>query len=519
MKTITRYLAVVCLLSVQVHAQLTTKEIDDLVHQTLSTFHVPGIAVCVIKDKQIVHAKGYGVRSLLSKQKVDEHTLFGIASNSKAITAAGLGILVEEGKLSWDSKVTDFIPEFKMYDPYVTAEFTVRDLLTHRSGLGLGAGDLMFWPDQNDFSKADIIHNLRYLKPVSSFRSKYDYDNLLYIVAGEVLARVSGMSWEAFIQERIFNPLGMKTAAPSFSYLKDKSNVIDPHFFVDGTLQVIRRDWSENANAAGGIYASVSDMAKWMTLLLNRGKYGDRLEKQLFSEGTLKEVWSPQTLLPLAGPGPYGTNFAAYGLGWVITDVLGHKQLGHTGGLAGIVTQTTLIPDLDLAILVYTNQQEGAAFSTISNTIKDAYLGAKHGIDWLTFYRDRTEKAKSEASEILRKVESELSAAKTASPNTWFDPKGTYTDQWFGDLVVYEKSGDLYVESKRSKLLKGKLNYYKGSTYVARWDDRSLDADAFFVFSLDPQGKTTGIKVSAISPLTDFSFDFQDLDFKRKNEK
>lgn len=511
------FLFVICLFVFQrSHAQLSSQEIDQLVAQTLQTFQVPGIAVCVIKDKKIVHAKGYGVRSMNTMQKVDENTLFGIASNSKAITAAALGILKEEGKLGWDSKVTDFIPEFKMYDPYVTAEFTIRDLLTHRSGLGLGAGDLMFWPDHNDFSKADIIHNLRHLKPVSSFRSKYDYDNLLYIVAGEVVARASGQSWETFIQQRIFDPLHIDTAAPSFSILRDTTNAIDPHFFVNGKLQVIRRDWSENANAAGGIYASVTDMSKWMLLLLNKGKYGENLDKQLFSENTLTEMWAPQTILPIGGPGPYKTNFAAYGLGWVISYVLGYKQLSHTGGLAGIVTQTTIIPDLDLAILVYTNQQQGAAFGSITNSIKDGYLNAKHGIKWVDFYRERVEAGKKEADEILSNVEKEIAENAKKETKPWFDAKGNYSDIWFGDAKIFEKSGQLYFESKRSKLLRGPIYYYKGGTYIVRWEDRSLDADAYLVFSFDKDGKTEGMKMSAISPLTDFSFDFQDLDFKRR---
>ena len=166
--------------SIHLHAQvITSPQIDSFAELTLKTFDVPGIAVAVVKDGKVIHAKGYGVRSLNTKQKVDENTLFGIASNSKAFTVAALGILIDEGKLKWDDKVTDYIPEFRMYNPYVTEEFTIRDLLTHRSGLGLGAGDLMFWPDSNNFTKKDMIHNLRYLKQVSSFRTKYDYDNNL----------------------------------------------------------------------------------------------------------------------------------------------------------------------------------------------------------------------------------------------------------------------------------------------------------------------------------------------------
>ena len=182
---------------------LTSKAIDTLVARSMKAFDVPGIAVAVIKDGKVIHSKGYGVRSLRTGQPTDENTLFGIASNSKAFTAAALGILVDEGKLTWDDKVRDIIPEFKLYDPWVTEQFTVRDLLTHRSGMGLGAGDLMFFPDSSDFTLKDVIFNLRFLKPVSSFRTKYDYDNNLYIVAGEVVKRVSGISWDDFVQQKI----------------------------------------------------------------------------------------------------------------------------------------------------------------------------------------------------------------------------------------------------------------------------------------------------------------------------
>ena len=239
-----------------------------------------------------------------TRQKVDENTLFGIASNSKAYTAAALGILVDEQKIKWDDKVTQYIPEFKMYNPWVTEEFTIKDLLTHRSGLGLGAGDLMMWPDSSNFTKADIIHNLRYLKPVSSFRTKYDYDNNLYIVAGEIVARASGMSWEDFVEKRIMQPLGFAASAASIARLKSTSNIIDPHAPVNGKVQVINIDWSETANAAGGIYSNLTDMSKWVIMQLNHGKFGDELSQQLFSEEVQQEMWTPQTIIPVRGPTP-----------------------------------------------------------------------------------------------------------------------------------------------------------------------------------------------------------------------
>jgi CubicO group peptidase (beta-lactamase class C family) len=496
---------------------ISAKQIDSVVELTLKTFDVPGIAVAVVKDGRVIHAKGYGVRSLNTKEKVTENTLFGIASNSKAFTAAALSMLQDEGKLTYDSKVRDFIPEFKMYDPYVTEEFTIRDLLTHRSGLGLGAGDLMFWPDSSNFTKKDIIHNLRYLKPVSSFRSKYDYDNLMYILAGEIIARVSGMSWEEFIQKRILNPLQMTSTAPSYSRLKDKSNVIDPHAPVDGKVKVIRRDWNETANAAGGLYSNVVDMSKWIIMQMNAGKYGDNLGQKLFSEEVHADMWTPQTILPFRGKNAYNTHFTSYGLGWGLSDVNGYKQATHTGGLAGIVTQTTIIADIKLGILVFTNQQSGAAFNAITATIKDSYLGVK-GMDRVKENNDRRLSAEAEAKDITTTIWKNIEEVqkKNVGKKEYTTIMGTYTDKWFGDVVIAEKNGKLWFQSQRSFLLSGEMFAYKGNTYVVKWTDRSMDADAFAIFTLDAEGKPIGFKMNAISPLTDFSFDFQDLDFERK---
>lgn len=504
------------IISINAKAQvITSSQIDSLTELTLKTFDVPGIAVAVVKDGKVIHAKGYGVRSLNTKQKVDENTLFGIASNSKAFTVAALGILMDEGKLKWDDKVTDYIPEFRMYNPYVTEEFTIRDLLTHRSGLGLGAGDLMFWPDSSDFTKADMIHNLRYLKQASSFRTKYDYDNNLYMVAGEVVARVSGMSWENFIQKRILDPLNMSSTAPSYKLLKDKSNVIDPHAPVEGVVKVIRRDWNEAADAAGGIYSNLTDMCKWIIMQMHNGKYGADLNKQLFSADVHEEMWTPQTIIPVHGESPYNTHFASYGLGWFLSDVHGYKQCTHTGGLAGIVTQVTLIPELQLGIIVFTNQQSGAAFSAITNTIKDSYFDIK-GKNWVKMYHDRVVANEANAKEITDKVWKDIEAQQKNNTKTDLGLfAGTYTDKWFGDVVVSLKDGNMWFKSKRSFLLNGEMFPYKGNTFIVKWNDRSMDADAFVMFDLNAEGEASGMKMKPISPLTDFSFDFQDLDFKR----
>lgn len=506
--------AFIIAINISVHAQvITSAQIDSITELTLKTFDVPGIAVAVVKDGKIIHAKGYGVRSLKTKQKVDENTLFGIASNSKSFTVAALGMLVDEGKLKWDDKVIDYIPEFRLYNPYVTEEFTIRDLLTHRSGLGLGAGDLMFWPDSSNFTKADMIHNLRYLKQASSFRTKYDYDNNLYVVAGEVVARVSGISWEDFIETKIMQPLQMTQSAANYNRLKNKSNVIDPHAPVNGTVQVIHRDWNEIADAAGGIYSNLTDMCKWIIMQMNNGKYGDG--KQLFSQAVHEEMWTPQTIIPVHGTNPYNTHFASYGLGWFLSDVKGYKQATHTGGLAGIVTQVTLIPELKLGIIVFTNQQSGAAFTSITNTIKDSYLGVK-GIDWVKRNHDAVVFGQSSAKNITDKIWKDIDAQqKISSPINVENFIGTYNDKWLGDVIISQKNGKLWFDSKRSPRLTGEVLPYKNNTFIVKWADRSMDADAFLNFEVDDSGKATALKMKPISPLTDFSYDFQDLDLKR----
>jgi CubicO group peptidase (beta-lactamase class C family) len=504
--------------SAQINSPITSHQIDSLTELVLKTFNVPGIAVGVIKDGKLIHAKGYGVANLKTGKKVDENTLFGVASNSKAMTAAALGMLVEEGKLNWDDAVTDYIPEFKMYDPYVTNAFTIRDLLTHRSGLGLGAGDLMMFPDKSDFTKKDIIHNLRYLKPVSAFRAKYDYDNNLYIVAGEVVERVSGTKWEDFIEQRIMKPLQMNSSAASVNRLKDRSNSIVPHAPVNGKVEAISIDWSESANAAGGIWSSITDWSKWIIAQMNHGKYGENLSKQLFSDNIHEETWSPQTIIKANNTAPYNTNFAAYGLGWFLSDVKGHKQVTHTGGLAGIVTQVIMFDDLKLGILVFTNQQSGAAFNAISNTIKDSYLGVS-GYDWVKLMKSRVDAGEAEAKKINEGINTKMQE-QLAKAGGKFDATpylGTYRDKWFGDITISVKEGKAWLASQRSPRLNGELFPYKGNTLIVRWTDRSLDADAYVVFSTDMDGKPNGIKMNALSPLTDFSFDFQDLDLKKIN--
>lgn len=508
------FIAFVSIVCISTKAQMSPASIDSLVNATLTTFDVPGIAVGIIKDGNLIFAKGYGVRSLSSKLPVDENTLFGIASNSKAFTSAALAMLADEGKIKWDDKVTDYIPGFMMYDPYVTREFTIRDLLTHRSGLGLGAGDLMFWPEGGDISRDEMIHNLRYLKPVSSFRSKYDYDNNMYMVAGQIIEKVSGTTWEEFIEQRIMKPLGFTTSKASYNRVGAGANMIEPHAPADGKVVQIPHDWNPTVNAAGGILSNINDLSKWLIMQMNDGEYGSG--KRLFSKKNHDEMWQMQTIIPVRNPGPYNTHFSGYALGWGVSDVKGYKQVTHTGGLAGTVTQITLLPELKLGIIVLTNQQQGAAFSTITNTIKDSYLGYGNR-NWLAQYKTRYIAANKEADSIKNAVDADVAAQLKNNKTKLADSliTGTYKDQWFGNIEISKANDGLWFAATRSPKLNGKMFAYKANTYIVKWTDRSLDADAYVTFALDKDGRSTGFSIEAISPLTDFSFDFQDLDLKR----
>lgn len=513
------FFAVLLLLSsvLSVQAQtITSPEIDKLVERSMATFQVPGIAVAVVKDGKVVHMKGYGVNSLSTGEKTNEHTLFGVASNTKAFAAASLGLLVEEGKIKWDDKVVKYIPEFRLYNDYVTDEFTIRDLLTHRSGLGLGAGDLMIFPDGNDFTVDDLIRNMQYLKPVSAFRTKYDYDNLLYIIAGEVVARVTGNSWSDFTEKRILQPLGMTRSAASYDRLKDLRNTIDAHAVVEGKLKVIDRYNLPFGAAAGGMYTSVHDLSKWLLMLMNEGKYGEDLKQRLLTQQVIREQWTPQTIIPYNGSSPFNTHFRSYGLGWFLSDVKGHKEVSHTGGLPGMVSQVTMLPELKLGIIVLTNQQNGQAFRSITNTIKQAYLGMEPN-DWVAKLKQEEDEYIAEATAYTDNIWGDVNKVlKEKKSKVSFDNYvGTFEDKWFGRVEIYKQKNKLYFKSLRSPRLQGEMLYYKDNTFVVKWMDRSFEADAFVVFVPDRAGKLSGINMKAVSPLTDFSYDFHDLDFYR----
>jgi CubicO group peptidase (beta-lactamase class C family) len=500
--------------SISSNAQIDEKKLDSLIAKTLKTFEVPGISVGILKDQKIVYSKGFGVRSLTNKKDMNENTLVGVASNSKGFTCFALAMMVDQGKLNWDDKVRKHIPEFQLYDTWVTDQFTVRDLVTHRSGLSLGAGDLMFFPDGNDFKVKDVISNVKYLKPESSFRSEFMYNNNMFIIAGEVLKRISGLTWEEFIETQIMKPVGMINSKASYNRVTNKTNIIDAHTMEDGEVIQIPHDWSETANAAGGIVSNVSDMLTWAKFLMNDAVTADG--KRLLSSEQFYELWQLQTAIKVAKNDPYNSNFKGYGLGWFLADVKGgYKQVYHTGGLLGTVTQFTMIPDLDLAIVVLTNQMNGMAFNTITNTIKDTYLGYDNR-NWLENYGANNVNYIRDNDSIKASVYSKVALAKK-NQNL---PKptqiiGTYSDDWFGNISIAYDGNSYSIKSKRSPTLVGELLPYSQTTYVAKWNNRSYDADVFVNFTFDINGYATGATMKAIAPITDFSFDFHDLNLKK----
>ncbi len=513
----TKFSLLLLLVSFLSFSQIEDKKLDLLIQNTLKTFDVPGISVGIIKDGKVVYSKGFGVRSLTTNLSMTDETLVGIASNSKGFTATALAILADEGKLNFDDKVSKYIPEFKMHDAYVSQEITIKDLLTHRAGLGLGQGDLMFFPEGGNLTVNDIIHNVRYLKPENSYRSTLDYNNIMFIVAGEIIHRVSGLTWAEFIEQKIMKPVGMTSSYGSYNRAKaaNVTNIIDAHAPVDGKAIAVPHDWNETGNAAGGIISNIKDMNIWATFLMNGFTTSEG--KKLVTDKQIFQLWNLQIATPVAIKNTYDSNFNGYGLGWFLTDVKGHKQVYHTGGLIGTVTQFTLIPDMKLGIVVLTNQQSGAAFSAITNTIKDAYLGLEER-DWLKNFGERMAKVNAkydtDKKEIFAKSAAFKKDAKLQIKND--QVTGTYNDLWFGDVTISTEGKTLRLLCKNSPRLKGELIPYSSNVMIVKWDDRSYDADVFVNFQMDENGQAQGMKLKPISDVTDFSFDFEDLDLVKK---
>jgi len=413
------------------------------VTRVMKTFEVPGLSLAIVKDGQVLLAKGYGVKKLGQSDPVDSRTLFGIASNSKVFTAVALGMLVDEGKIRWEAPVIDYLPEFQMFDPAVSREITVRDLLCHRCGLGLGAGDLMLWP-ASDLNRKEILRRVRYIKPASSFRTTYAYNNIMFVVAGELLARVSRMSWEDFVREKIQKKVGMEWSNTSCALVDKEENRAWPHVPLEGKVVPVKTLYlTENVNPAGGINSCAEDMAKWMLVLLNNGKLTDG--SQLVSERVMNAITSIVTPIPVSKPAPElapaAMNFNGYGLGLRIRDFRRHKVLTHTGGLEGYVSQVWLMPEIGLGVTVLTNQESTAAFAALTYQIVDYYLKAPK-FDWVEAYQKFNERSAQRSKEELDKIH----AARKRIPDHLCRLRnipGFTQSNWYGQVEIKNEGGRL----------------------------------------------------------------------------
>ena len=488
-------------------------DLDSYVARVMKTFDVPGLSVAIVKDGKAVVAKGYGVKKMGEAAAVDENTLFGIGSNTKAFTTAALATLVDEGKISWDDPVYERLRGFQMYDPYVAHQMTIRDLLTHRSGMGLGEGDLLFWP-HTTFTREEIIYRLRFMKPASSFRSRFAYDNLLYIAAGQIIPAVTGKSWEDYVRERILLPLGMNATNLSNAAFKPGDNYAWPHSKLDGKLQVIDFINLDNAGPAGSINSSAAEMAKWVTLQLNRGKFPNS-DARLFSERQSREMWSPQTILPAGErPGPLAalsSKFADYGLGWGLRDYHGRKLVGHTGGVAGFVSRVMLVPEENLGVVILTNAEEVGAFDSILYCVLDHYF-ALPATDWITAFKDSRDTEEKMAARVM--IDQSNARSAVAKPSLSLNEyAGVYTDTWYGPATIRLENAGLVFTLDHTPKAVADLQIWQYNTFKAHFRDRTLE-DAFVTFALNPVGRVDHFTMIAVSPLADFSFDYQDLYFK-----
>jgi CubicO group peptidase (beta-lactamase class C family) len=477
----------------------------------------PGMSVTIVEAGRTTLEKGYGLRRSGSPETVDARTIFPVASVSKAFTSAALAILVDQGKLGWDDRVIDHLPDFRMQDPWVTRELTVRDLLVHRSGLGLGAGDLLFWP-RTTRSRAEIVARVRHLPPATSFRSGYAYDNVLYIVAGQLIEAVSGKSWETFVADEILTPAGMSDAAATPAVRFRNPNRAGPHARLGGAVRGLgdvealdERDvFSESAAPAGGLTASAHDMGRWISIQLARGALPDA-HGRLFSAAASEQMWTPQTLMPREANAPKGATplFSTYALGWKVIDYKSRRVVWHSGGIMGFRSIVVLVPEENVGFSVLTNAEDTGLIMGLMYELLDHYVDPKGTRnDWPKAWAElRAAKSKVVAARVDR---SAADVARSAlGPAAYV---GEYVDPWYGPMSVSERNGRLWIDMRQTPGMSGELTPWSRDSFQTRWSDRSFEP-AFVSFAFTPEGTVDRVRMRAVSPQADFSYDYQDLDF------
>ncbi len=479
---------------------------------------VPGVSIAIVENGRTTLARGYGVRQLGRPERVDAATIFPTGSTGKAFTSAGLALLVDEGRIGWDDKVIDHLPWFRMYDPYVTREMTVRDLLVHRSGLGLGAGDLLFVPRTN-LSRRESVRRLAYIKPATSFRSGYAYDNILYMVAGQLIEEVTGQTWEAYTRDRLFRRAGMTVSTSDADPRFATANRAYPHARLNGGLRGAgdverldeRDELGRNAAPAGGIASSASDLARWLAIQLGQGALPEG--GRLWSDAQAREMWTPVVLQPVRDPPPSlaatKPNFATYALGWDVRDYRGAKIVSHGGAVFGFLSTVVLIPEKNVGFSILINSEDGHLIRGLMYELMDHYLGLPR-TDWPERYaavsRARVEaglKALGTAQARPAKVGPSLPIPRYA---------GSYVDPWYGTIDVRQVGRRLSIDFKSTPRMSGPLEHYQYDTFITRFTDKAIEP-AYVTFGLDADGKVERVTMKPVSPLADFSYDYQDLLF------
>jgi len=470
-----------------------TAGLDQYIEHAMHDWHVPGLAIAIVHDDSVVFARGYGVRDVGRPDRVDPHTIFAIGSNSKAFTSTAIAMMVDSGRMHWDDHATKYLPGFQLYDPYVTREITVRDLLSHRSGLGR-RGDLLWYG--SPYSRAEVLRRIRYLPPNSSFRSQFGYSNIMVLAAGQALAAAADTTWDAVVAQRIFTPLGMTSSSTSISALAQQNDVATPHLIEKDTARAIPWRNVDNIGPAGSINSNVLDMAQWIRLQLGNGTYAGR---QLVSEKSLRETHSPQTIIasPHDSLTP-STHFELYGMGWVLEDYRGHEIVWHNGGIDGMLSEVRLVPEAHLGIVILSNAEGHNLNPALMYRIIDAYLGAP-ARDWSALYLARFNRAEAAAQAAEQKV---LAARVTGTkPSLPLDGYvGTYADTMYGNATVTLEQNKLIL--RYGPAFTGDMEHWNFDTFRVTWRDPRLGA-GFVTFGLNAMGKMDHMNVEGI---TDFHF-------------
>lgn len=463
--------------------------LDAYVARAMSTWNVPGLSLAVVRNDSVLYVKGYGVRSISAKAPVDGRTLFAIGSNSKAFTAAAIAMLVSDGTMHYDDPATRYLPWFQLYDPWVTREATIRDLLTHRIGLGRQEA---IWYATN-FSRDDVLRRVRFLKPAFSFRSQFGYSNVMYLAAGQAAAAAAHSEWDALIRDRIFGPLSMTSSNTTVRALAGNADVATPHGVAHDTLYELHYRNVDDIAPAGAINSNAVDLAQWLRFQLADGVYNG---KRLVSTEAFRENHVPQTIIATADESDSAGSLShvlSYGMGWVVSDYRRHDFWTHTGGIDGMLSLVSTLPQQRFGIVILTNQNEGGILAPLQRWIFDRELGITPVRDWSAEMRlpALAAQAAGDSAERL--------AARQREPNT--KPSlplsayvGIYGDSTYGDVAITLANGEL---SMRRGELHGPLVHWHHDVFQERWADRQLGTN-FVEFSVDPENTVSELTIDLL---------------------